>query len=145
MAKPIKMPKLSDQMTEGKIAEWVKREGDEVSAGDVVAQVETEKATLDVEAFESGVLIGVAVKAGETAPVGHPIAWLGARGEKVPEAPAAKGAPDAAKEERGGGEVAHVSKQAAPPAEAKVPLAQEPARGSAPGAGPTARSTPTAP
>jgi pyruvate dehydrogenase E2 component (dihydrolipoamide acetyltransferase) len=122
MAKPIKMPKLSDQMTEGKIAEWLKKEGDEVKAGDVVAQVETEKATLDVEAFESGVLIGVAVKAGESAPVGQPIAWLGARGEKVPAA-AAGGGPDAAAEARSGGEVAHVSGQAAPPAEAKAPAA----------------------
>src|SRR5512134_3442060 len=104
MAKPIKMPKLSDQMTEGRIAEWLKSEGDEVKAGDVVAQVETEKATLDVEAFESGVLIGVAVKAGESAPVGQPIAWLGARGEKVPAAEAAEGAPDAAREARAGGE-----------------------------------------
>src|SRR5512138_3645433 len=100
MAKPIKMPKLSDQMTEGKIAEWMKKEGDEVKAGDVVAQVETEKATLDVEAFEGGVLIGVVVKAGESAPVGQPIAWLGARGERVPaaEAGAAKG--DAAKQQK---------------------------------------------
>ncbi len=122
MAKPIKMPKLSDQMTEGKIAEWLKKEGDEVKAGDVVAQVETEKATLDVEAFESGVLIGLVVRAGETAPVGRPIAWLGARGEKVPEAEAGAGdAPDAAKEAKAGGEVAHVSTQAAPPAEAKAP------------------------
>ncbi|HET7824991.1 MAG TPA: dihydrolipoamide acetyltransferase family protein [Anaeromyxobacter sp.] len=119
MAKPIKMPKLSDQMTEGKIAEWMKKEGDEVKAGDVVAQVETEKATLDVEAFESGVLLGVVVRAGESAPVGQPIAWLGARGEKVPaaEAGAAKG--DAAKQEKAGGEVAHVSTQPAPPAETK--------------------------
>src|SRR5512133_3450364 len=122
MAKPIKMPKLSDQMTEGKIAEWVKREGDEVQAGDVVAQVETEKATLDVEAFESGVLIGVVVKAGESAPVGQPIAWLGARGEKVPEAPAAKAQPDAAMQQRSGGEVSHVSAQAAPHTQAKVPV-----------------------
>jgi pyruvate dehydrogenase E2 component (dihydrolipoyllysine-residue acetyltransferase) len=120
MAKPIKMPKLSDQMTEGKIAEWMKKEGDEIKAGDVVAQVETEKATLDVEAFEGGVLLGVVVKAGESAPVGQPIAWLGARGEKVPEAEAgAAAAGDAAKQERAGGEVAHVSTQAAPPAEAK--------------------------
>src|SRR5512132_1346764 len=112
MAKPIKMPKLSDQMTEGKIAEWLKREGDEVKAGDVVAQVETEKATLDVEAFESGVLIGLVVKAGESAPVGQPIAWLGARGEEVPAAGAAPGAPDAAGDAKAGGEVAHVSTQA---------------------------------
>src|SRR6266545_3778221 len=101
MAKPIKMPKLSDQMTEGKIVEWLKKEGDEIKAGDVVAQVETEKATLDVEAFESGVLIGLAVKAGETAPVGQPIAWIGARGEQAPAGEAAAPSqPDAAKEAR---------------------------------------------
>jgi pyruvate dehydrogenase E2 component (dihydrolipoamide acetyltransferase) len=125
MAKPINMPKLSDQMTEGKIAEWLKNEGDEVKAGDVVAQVETEKATLDVEAFESGVLIGLVVKAGESAPVGRPIAWLGARGEKVPEAEGGEAeAPDAAKEQKAGGEVAHVSTQEAPHAEAKAPPAE---------------------
>src|SRR5512133_2989912 len=125
MAKPIKMPKLSDQMTEGKITEWVKQEGDEVQAGDVVAQVETEKATLDVEAFESGVLLGVVVKAGESAPVGQPIAWLGARGEKIPDAPAAKAAPDAAKQQRSGGEVSHASTQPAQRTEAKVPVEPE--------------------
>src|SRR6266511_1628353 len=126
MAKPIKMPKLSDQMTEGKSTEWLKKEGDEIKAGDVVAQVETEKATLDVEAFESGVLIGLAVKAGETAPVGQPIAWIGARGEKAPAAEAAPSQPDAAKEVRSGGEVSHSSTQAAPAAEAKVPVAPPP-------------------
>ncbi len=128
MAKPIKMPKLSDQMTEGKIAEWLKQEGDEIKAGDVVAQVETEKATLDVEAFESGVLIGLVVKVGESAPVGQPIAWIGARGEKVPAAEAASSpaAPDAALEPRVGGEVSHVSTQAAPPTAAKVPVAPRP-------------------
>src|SRR5512142_1723051 len=98
MAKPVKMPKLSDQMTEGKIAEWLKQEGDEVKAGDVIAQVETEKATLDVEAFDSGVLIGLAVKAGESAPVGAPIAWLGARGEKAPAAGATEAKPAPAPE-----------------------------------------------
>jgi pyruvate dehydrogenase E2 component (dihydrolipoamide acetyltransferase) len=121
MAKPIKMPKLSDEMTEGKIAEWMKKEGDEVKAGDVIAQVETEKATLDVEAFEPGVLIGIAVQVGETAPVGAPIAWLGARGEKVPSAEKPAAAGDAAKEARAGGEVAHVSTQQAPPNETNAP------------------------
>ena len=61
MPKPINMPKLSDEMTEGKLADWLKNEGDEVKAGDIIAQVETEKATLDVEAFDSGVLIGIVV------------------------------------------------------------------------------------
>ncbi len=131
MAKPIKMPKLSDQMTEGKIAEWLKKEGDEVKAGDVIAQVETEKATLDVEAFDSGVLIGLVVKAGESAPVGQPIAWIGVRGEKVPAAEASAAAPDAAKEARSGGEVAKVSPapEAAPPPEARPRQEASPSRG----------------
>jgi pyruvate dehydrogenase E2 component (dihydrolipoamide acetyltransferase) len=140
MAKPIKMPKLSDQMTEGKIAEWLKKEGDEVRAGDVIAQVETEKATLDVEAFEAGVLIGVAVKAGESAPVGAPIAWLGARGEKVPSAeapapgpaptagaPAPRPAPAAADAEARSAD-SRPSTQAAPPSEARSPGSQPGAR-----------------
>src|SRR5512138_1227388 len=121
MAKPIKMPKLSDEMTEGRIAEWLKHEGDEVKAGDVIAQVETEKATLDVEAFEAGVLIGLVVKAGESAPVGSPIAWVGARGEEVPADGA--GAPPrpaagASGEAPGPGVAARSTAAAAPDAEA---------------------------
>ena len=88
MPKPIHMPKLSDEMTEGKLAEWLKKEGDEVKAGDIIAQVETEKATLDVEAFEAGVLIGIVVP---------------------------KGAPDAAKETIAGGESSKKSSQPASP------------------------------
>ena len=142
MATPVKMPKLSDQMTEGKIAEWMKKEGDEVKAGDVLAQVETEKATLDVEAFDSGVLIGVVVKAGESVPVGQPIAWLGARGEKVPEARAgetseakpAAAKPPAVEPEAPGGEseYSRPSTQAAPPATAKAPVAPVPSPRDAP-------------
>jgi pyruvate dehydrogenase E2 component (dihydrolipoamide acetyltransferase) len=93
MPKPINMPKLSDEMTEGKLADWLKKEGDEVKAGEVVAQVETEKATLDIEAFESGVLLAILVQKGETAPVGKPIAWLGARGEEVPATATATATP----------------------------------------------------
>src|SRR5512133_735648 len=103
MPKPINMPKLSDEMTEGKIAEWLKNEGDEVKAGDIVAQVETEKATLDVEAFEGGVLLAVVVEKGATAPVGAPIAWIGKRGEKVPDAPAKAEAQAAPSDQQGAG------------------------------------------
>jgi pyruvate dehydrogenase E2 component (dihydrolipoamide acetyltransferase) len=133
MAKPIKMPKLSDQMTEGRIVEWVKHEGDEVKAGDVLAQVETEKATLDLEAFDSGVLIGVVVKAGDSAPVGQPVAWLGARGEQVPAGAAAASRPAAPTPPA---EPAH-----APPAAQAAP-AHAPAPRPAPSA--TARDAPDA-
>ncbi len=114
MARPINMPKLSDEMTEGKVTQWLKKEGDEVKPGDVVAQVETEKATLDVEAFEAGVLLGVAVAEGESAPVGTPIAWLGARGEKVPSAARSRTVPDDAEEAMAGGEASRPSRP--PPA-----------------------------
>jgi pyruvate dehydrogenase E2 component (dihydrolipoamide acetyltransferase) len=129
MATAVKMPKLSDQMTEGKIVEWAKKEGDEVKAGDVLAQVETEKATLDVEAFDAGVLLGIVVKPGETAPVGQPIAWLGARGEKIPEAAAGAARAGDAEEES---EYSRPSTQAAPPSAAKVPVAPVPASRAAP-------------
>jgi pyruvate dehydrogenase E2 component (dihydrolipoamide acetyltransferase) len=150
MAKPIKMPKLSDQMAEGRIVEWVKHEGDEVKPGDVLAQVETEKATLDLEAFDAGVLIGVVVKAGESAPVGQPVGWLGARGEQVPAAgataapaapprAAAREAPDAAREAKAGGEISRPSDQGAPPRVAQAPeRARDPAlspAGQGPGRG----------
>lgn len=88
MAKPINMPKLSDEMAEGRIAAWLKQPGEDVKAGDVVAQVETEKATLDIEAFEGGTLIGIVAATGDTVPVGSPIAWLGKSGEKLPPASA---------------------------------------------------------
>ncbi|BDG06980.1 dihydrolipoamide acetyltransferase family protein [Anaeromyxobacter paludicola] len=128
MPKPINMPKLSDEMTEGKIAEWLKKQGDEVKAGEVVAQVETEKATLDVEAFEGGVLLAVVVQAGETAPVGRPIAWIGKAGEQVPDQPAAPAPqPDAAKEAKAGGEISKESTQPVAPAQATPPAATVPA------------------
>ncbi|HZZ86086.1 MAG TPA: dihydrolipoamide acetyltransferase family protein [Anaeromyxobacteraceae bacterium] len=135
MPKPINMPKLSDEMTEGKIAEWLKKPGDEVKAGEVVAQVETEKATLDVEAFEGGVLLAVVVQTGDTAPVGQPIAWIGKAGEKVPDQPAAPAkVADAAKEAKAGGEVSHQSTQA------EAAPATAPARASEPPAAPRAEA-----
>ncbi len=126
MPKPINMPKLSDEMTEGKLADWLKAEGDEIKAGEVVAQVETEKATLDIEAFESGVLIGIVVKKGETAPVGAPIGWIGSAGEKVPDA-SPRGAPDATKETKSGGVISQPSRQPeAPPSQATAPPSPPP-------------------
>ena len=61
----IDMPKLSDTMTVGTVATWIKNEGDEVEAGEVIAEIETDKATMELEAFEDGVLLKQLVKAGE--------------------------------------------------------------------------------
>ncbi|QDE89606.1 pyruvate dehydrogenase complex dihydrolipoamide acetyltransferase [Myxococcus xanthus] len=93
MAIPIQMPSLSPTMTEGKIVKWLKKQGDKVSSGDAVAEVETDKSNLEIEAYDDGYLLQVLVGEGEMAKVGAPIAYIGAKGEKVgagkPAAPAA--------------------------------------------------------
>ncbi|XXF75815.1 pyruvate dehydrogenase complex dihydrolipoamide acetyltransferase [Myxococcaceae bacterium GXIMD 01537] len=83
MATPIQMPSLSPTMKEGKIVKWHKKVGDKISSGDVIAEVETDKSNLDVEAYDDGVLIEIAVPEGQMATVGAPIAFIGAKGEKV--------------------------------------------------------------
>jgi len=88
MATAIQMPSLSPTMKEGKITKWLKKEGDKISSGDAIAEVETDKSNLEVEAFDDGFLVKVTVKEGESAPVGAPIAFIGEKGEKVEGAPA---------------------------------------------------------
>jgi pyruvate dehydrogenase E2 component (dihydrolipoamide acetyltransferase) len=90
----VTMPKLSDTMEEGKILKWVKAVGDHVQPGDVLAEVETDKADMDLEAFDEGVLSEVRVAEGQSAPVGTVIAVLSADGEK---AEASKDRPSPAK------------------------------------------------
>src|SRR5215468_3752427 len=83
MASEIPLPALSPTMTEGKIVKWLKKEGDSVSSGEAIAEVETDKSNLEIESFEDGVLLKILVGEGETAKVGAPIAMVGAKGEKV--------------------------------------------------------------
>lgn len=90
MAVIIDMPKLSDTMTVGTLVNWLKKEGDTIEPGDVIAEVETDKATMELENFEEGVLLKHYVKAGENVPVGGAIAAVGQKGEKAPDAPAQK-------------------------------------------------------
>lgn len=78
------MPKLGDTMEEGKILQWLKKEGDTVKKGDALAEIETEKVNIEVEAFAAGVLRKILVPAGETVPVGAPIALTGAADEPLP-------------------------------------------------------------
>ncbi len=87
MATIIDMPKLSDTMTVGTLVNWLKKEGDPVSAGDMLAEVETDKATMELENFEDGILLKQYVKVGEQVPIGAPIAAIGKKGETAPEAP----------------------------------------------------------
>jgi pyruvate dehydrogenase E2 component (dihydrolipoamide acetyltransferase) len=82
MAEVIRMPKMSDTMEEGVIAAWLKKEGDEVSSGDVLAEVETDKATMELESYQDGVLLYIGVKEKESAPVDGILAVIGEKGEE---------------------------------------------------------------
>src|SRR5258708_39478211 len=86
------MPKLSDTMEEGKILSWLKQEGDPVAKGDALAEIETEKVNIEVEAFSAGVLRKILVPAGASAAVGAPIALTGPA-DQPPPAEAARAAP----------------------------------------------------
>ena len=81
MAVRIDMPKLSDTMEEGVIATWNVQEGDSVSTGDVIAEVETDKATMDVEVFDDGVVLAIVAEEGDAIPLGKAIAIIGEEGE----------------------------------------------------------------
>lgn len=100
MARVIKMPRISDTMTEGNIIEWHVSEGDTVNVGDVLAEVETDKATMEVETYFSGTILHIAVDKGEV-PVNAPIAVIGEKGEdyKAALAAASEGADDASSKE----------------------------------------------
>src|SRR5207244_1003101 len=94
----VTMPKLSDTMEEGKILKWLKHPGDRVAIGEIIAEVETDKANMELEAYDEGTLAEVRVPEGESAPVGAVIAVLAAPGEGVAARPAAaaeKAAPSA--------------------------------------------------
>src|SRR5690348_7056188 len=98
MATNILMPALSPTMTEGTLARWLKKEGETIKAGDVIAEIETDKATMEVEAVDEGVLGRILVQDGtEGVKVNEPIAVLVDAGEAVPAAaPPAKAAAPAA-------------------------------------------------
>src|SRR5688572_8691487 len=94
MAETISMPKLGFDMQEGVLIRWVKNEGENVNKGDVLAEIETDKATVEVESSASGVVRKLLVEAGTIVPIGDPIAIVGTADEKI-DAPAAGAAPKA--------------------------------------------------
>ncbi len=114
MATIIEMPKLSDTMTVGTLVSWLKKEGDSVASGDMIAEIETDKATMELEAFDEGILLKQLVQPGEQVPVGTPICAIGEAGEKVDlpaqseKSPAAEAPAPAPKE-------AEKAKEALPP------------------------------
>jgi pyruvate dehydrogenase E2 component (dihydrolipoamide acetyltransferase) len=100
MAKDILMPLLSPSMTEGTLVKWIKKEGDAVKSGDVLAEVETDKATMDLEAFDSGILRKILITEGTKVPVQTRIGIIGTKDEVIDvsaQAPASPAAPAAAK------------------------------------------------
>lgn len=93
----IQLPSLSPTMAEGRITKWLKKEGDSIKSGDALAECETDKSNLEIEATDEGTLLKILVPAGSSVAVGGTIGWLGKAGEAIPEAaapaPAAPPAP----------------------------------------------------
>ena len=83
MAEIIRMPKMSDTMEEGVIASWLKKVGDEIKSGDILAEVETDKATMELESYDDGTLLHIGIKDGESVPVNGIIAIIGEKGEDI--------------------------------------------------------------
>ena len=148
MAEIVRMPKLSDTMTEGVVATWLKQVGDEVESGEILAEIETDKATMEFESFFDGVLLHIGVEQGSTAPVDSLLCILGEKGEDISavlkeaetvpvaeEAPAPAPAPEAP---------APTPVAAAPaPAPAPAPAASAPAAAS-PGSNGRLKASPLA-
>lgn len=83
MAIKITMPRLSDTMTEGTVATWLKKVGDEIKEGDILAEIETDKATMEFEAFDAGTLLHIGIQEGESAPIDSLLAIIGKEGEDI--------------------------------------------------------------
>jgi pyruvate dehydrogenase E2 component (dihydrolipoamide acetyltransferase) len=113
MAEIVRMPKLSDTMTDGTVAAWHKKVGDKVKSGELLAEIETDKATMEFESYVDGILLYIGVQKGETVAVDALLAVFGKEGEDVSAIVAAEGAAPAAKQE-------------APVTAAPVPVAEAP-------------------
>ncbi len=85
MAEVVKMPRLSDTMEEGTVAKWLKQKGDKVEEGDILAEIETDKATMEFESFYDGTLLYIGLEEGESAPVDDILAIIGEEGEDIDE------------------------------------------------------------
>jgi pyruvate dehydrogenase E2 component (dihydrolipoamide acetyltransferase) len=113
----IVMPRLSDTMERGTIARWLVHEGDAVKEGDVLAEIETDKATMELFAYDEGVLLRILVQDGESAELGAPIAVVGAPGEDASAFPGAAAEEAAEADGAGNSPAASATAVAAPPAE----------------------------
>lgn len=139
MAEIIRMPKLSDTMTDGVVAEWHKNIGDEVESGELLAEIETDKATMEFESFQDGVLLHIGVEKGGTAPVDSVLCVLGEKGEDIAELLASAEAEAEASAEEAPAAPAPAPAPAAAPASVPAPA---PAPAAAPGLAPAAQAAP---
>src|SRR3954454_20691313 len=117
MAEELVMPRLSDTMERGTVARWLKREGDSVAEGEVLAEIETDKATMELNSYSEGVLLKILVGDGESADLGAPIALVGESGEDV------SGADGAAEATGGTGDAANAAAEVGEGQEAETPAA----------------------
>jgi pyruvate dehydrogenase E2 component (dihydrolipoamide acetyltransferase) len=108
------MPKMGDAMEEGTLVKWLKSEGDEVSEGDAIAEIETDKVTLELEAEDSGTLAQLIADEGQDIPVGDAIAFIQGEGEEVPERDGRAQAEEAEGGEEAGGEAQAATATEAP-------------------------------
>src|SRR6478672_6794145 len=115
----ITMPKLSDTMTEGTLVSWKKKKGDKVSAGEVLADIETDKATMEWESPEDGTLTEVYIEEGGKVEVGEKIAFIGTEGEAAPKKEEKK--TEAPKEEKKTAKKEQAETEKPAPAEEKEP------------------------
>lgn len=114
MATVIKMPRLSDTMTEGTVATWLKKVGDKIDEGDILAEIETDKATMEFESFNSGTLLHIGIEAGESAPVDSLLAIIGEEGEDISKLLSGNSSPDdEEKSEEAGNKEEEATKDAA--------------------------------
>jgi pyruvate dehydrogenase E2 component (dihydrolipoamide acetyltransferase) len=115
----VTMPRLSDTMQEGKIARWLKQPGARVAPGDVLAEIETDKATMELEAYDAGVLQRILVPEGQSAPIGQAIAVIGADAGTAapPQAPSPEASPPATAESTSDQTAATAQPPAPPPAQ----------------------------
>lgn len=119
MAEIITMPRLSDTMEEGTVAKWLKQVGDKIEEGDILAEIETDKATMEFESFHSGTLLHIGIQEGEGAPVDALLAIIGAPGEDISKM--LTGNTPVAAEELTASSAAPSSAPAAPKAPAAIP------------------------
>src|SRR5256714_12679322 len=117
----IQMPKLSDTMTEGTLVAWKKKKGDKVAAGEVIAEIETDKATMEWESPEDGTLTEIYVEEGGKVEVGERIAFIGAEGETAPKEEKKKEPEPKAKEEKKAPKKEQTETEKPAPAEDKEP------------------------